>query len=877
MAAHGDKSRLPLLERCLLGFFIPKEDRSFRLGDLEEVYHRTRDTEGAYTARLWLAGQVLRYLGSLTLTHFFWRMTMILNYIKVALRKMVKQKGYTLINILGLAIGMTATILLFMWVQDERSYDRFHDNANRIYRATLEYHIEDWHLTQCNTSAALAPALMEQCPGVALATRFTGNSNELLVEVNGQKFNQPGVGIGDSLFFKLFTFPLIRGDVETVLNEPNTVALSEETALKYFGHINVVGETVNISNTDYRVTGVFKDMPPNSHFHLDVLRSMTTFNGFRVPNWGNNSVKTYFLMKENADIGTVKKNLADMTKNHLFQNEEQYNQVMEKGGVVGMPLQRLTDIHLNSDLLWEFEANGNGTYVDFFTVIAVFTLVIAAINYMNLATARSAARAREVGIRKTVGSTRSTLMRQFLMESIITSLVALAVAIILSGMALPAFRNLVGKSWLQLPFIATPWILALMLGITLLIGFAAGLYPSFYLSSFKPTAVLGGKLSRGMKGAKLRSVLVVIQFTLSIILLTATVIVSRQMAFIHNNDIGFDREEVLLLNTYGAMGSSVSTFREELLGNPEILSISACTGVPGKRFNNRSMGLAGGDKHGVNLIMADEDYLNVLGMTMAEGRFFSRKISTDETACVINESYARELNDPDLIGKNIEIWTGGQASYQPFTIIGIIKDYHYESYHERIKSLAILNQYGSMPGRENFIAIRTRTESMKGAVETIHAKWSQLMPEMPFEYTFLDAVYDQQYQNEVRTGQVFSIFTVFTIFVACIGLLGLVSFAMEQRNKEIGIRKVLGASIQRLTAILAKEFLVWIAVANVVAWPVAYLIMNNWLENFAYRINLSVWPFLFSMLMIMVVTGITVGFHTLKAALTNPVKSLRTE
>ncbi|MFH1942926.1 MAG: ABC transporter permease [bacterium] len=683
--------------------------------------------------------------------------------------------------------------------------------------------------------------------------------------------------MADEAFFKLFSFPLVAGNPTTILAEPYTVAISEKAAKKYFGDSEAVGRVLTIFDEDYTVTGVFKDIPNRSHFHLDVLCSFASFKRYQEPSWGLNVFKTYVLLREGDSVEALEDKLADIVKNHMFGSPERYETVIAEGNYTKFPLQPLADIHLNSHLLWEFEVNGNGTYVKFFTIIAVFILLIAAINYMNLSTARSAGRAREVGIRKTVGSTRTSLVRQFLMESVMTSLLASVLSFATLHVMMPAFRNLVGKSWLQIPYMENPILLIPLILLAVLIGVIAGIYPSFFLSSFKPVSVLSGKFSRGLKRSRLRNGLVVFQFSLSILLLVATLVVQKQMDFIQNQNLGYDQEQVVVIRTYGELNQKLPVLKEMLFRDPSIAAISASSSVPGESFDNIGMGLEGtNSSQGTNFYIADADFQETMKMEMAEGRFFSKEIPRDGQAVIINESEARKLGVDDLLSKRMRIWIGGEGMTS-FHIIGIVKDFNYESFHEPVKPLVMVMLHGACPWPEAYVSIRLRTGDVRTTLAQIRETWDEVVPGVPFEYSFLDSIYDAQYQNEERTGRIFTIFTLFTIFVACIGLLGLASFAVEQRTKEIGIRKVLGASVPGLVLMLSGEFARWVIMANLIAWPAAYYIMFQWLRNFAYRTEIGILPFLFSALIMLGVTGLTVGYHAVKSALARPIDSLRYE
>jgi putative ABC transport system permease protein len=871
------KSRLADKALHFLLRFMDWEERENFTEYVDNVYREHLITRGRKSAQSWFWSQFMRSLPGLVMKSIEGNLIMLKNYWKIAFRCFKRRKIYSFINVTGLAIGIAAAVLILLWVHDERSYDRFHANADRIFRATQEFHYDDYHLEQVNTPAILAPTILETCPEVEMVTRVRSFLDDYIVIADGNKFNESGLGIADDVFFKLFSFPLIEGNPDRVLSEPQAAVLSRRAAEKYFGSSAAVGRTLTIFEKDYLVTGIFENMPDNSHFHLDVICSFASFEQYLKPQWGMNSFKTYMLLREGSSIPALQSKLDEIVKNHMFHSEDEYQATLAKGNYTKFPLQPLTEIHLESHLLWEFEVNGNDTYVQFFTIIAVFIIIIAVVNYTNLSTARSAGRAREVGIRKTIGSTRPSLVRQFLVESILTSLAALALALIFIQILMPAFRQLVGKPWLHFPDSQNPGALLGLGALTLAIGIIAGLYPAFFLSSFKPSAVLSGKFSKGLMNSVLRNGLVVFQFSLSIVLLVGTLIVQKQMNFVQSQDLGFDREQVVVVETFGELGQKLSTLKESLLHNPSVVAVSASSSVPGTSFTNIGLKLEGTTGYrGTNFYIVDADFLETMKLEMVEGRFFSEEFPTDGQTLILNESEARALGGGDLLNKRIEGWVGGDENHW-FPIIGIVKDFHYESFHEPIKPLAMVMLHGTCPWPESIVSVRVQTDKVRETIAHIRKSWEEVMPGTPFEFSFLDTVYDDQYRNEERTSRVFTIFTFFALFVACLGLMGLASFAAERRTKEIGIRKVLGASAPGIVLMMSREFTRWVLLANLIAWPIAYYIMHRWLQSFAYRSGIGLWVFVLSGLMALFIALMTVGFQAVRAAAANPVVSLRYE
>jgi putative ABC transport system permease protein len=802
---------------------------------------------------------------------------MLKSFIKVALRKMNRQKFYSGLNILGLTIGIAGAIFILLWVQDEKNFDKFHKNADRIFRVYQTFRFDDRHIEQTQTPSVLAQTIREKCPEVEMATNVRGFRGENLIEVGDKKFNEKGLGIADEYFFRFFSFPLIYGNMETVLNEPFTIAISENTAKKYFGDSLALGRSVKIFNDQFTIAGIYKDMPDQSHFHLDVLMSFSTYYGSQEPNWGINSFKTYVLLREGSKLNNLERNLEEIVRDHLFETPEVYQQVLDAGNFKKFPVQALTDIHLKSNLLWEFEANGNAMYVKFFTIIAIFILIIAIINYINLSTARSAKRVKEVGLRKAIGSSRSLLIRQFLTESILMSIISMLLALLTLHLLMPAFRNMIGKEWLINPFEGNTLLQLCMILLALLIGIIAGIYPSLVLSSFNPIKTISGNTNKWAKGSVLRNSLVVFQFFISVMLLIMTLVVQKQMNFIQNKNPGCNIERVIVIKTYGEIVPKLEILKETLKKNNMIVSVSASSSLPGKSFTNIGMGLEGG-KHsnGTNMYIADADFQKTLQIEMLEGRFFDNNISSDGQAVVINEVLAKQLAVDNLLEKRMMIWVGGEGN-EPFQIIGIVKNFHYESFHEQVKPLAIVKLNGTCPWQEEYLSIKIKTSSLDKSLKHIQESWNNILPGVPFNYDFLDSIYESQYQNEKRTGHVFKLFTVFMIFVSCLGLLGMASFTVENRTKEIAIRKVMGASINRILFMLTSNFVRWAILANLLAWPVSYFFMTRWLNQFSYRIEIDIWPFLNATIIILLITLFTITFHAFKASFKNPVNSLRYE
>jgi len=797
---------------------------------------------------------------------------MLKNYLIVALRNIFKHKGYSFINIFGLGLGMASAVLIFLFVRYERSYDRFHEEADRIHRIAVRASIGDTKIRQVYTPAILTPTLLDNYPEVEYSIRLQNSSDGVAVRTGDKAFNEYKVTYADADIFKVFTLPFVKGDPETALSEPNTVVITESIAQKYFGEDEALESTLTIGSRDFRITGVIRDIPNNSHFQFNVFRSLQTRQeAIQNPNWFANNFKTYILLKEGASAAEFDAKFPDLVRNYTTAGQD-YDAWLERGNYWEYYLQPLGTIHLHSHLSGEFEANGNAAYVSVSFLIALFILLIASVNYMNLATARSANRAREVGIRKVVGSSRGPLLRQFLAESLAASFLALFLAIFLIQALLPAFRSLVGRP-LAMPYLEEPLVFPALLGLALIIGVFSGAYPAFYLSSVKPISVLHGRLRSASQNSHLRNVLVLVQFAISIFLVVGTFVVHNQTGFMRNKHLGFEKEHVVVIKTPTPLEEQSQPFKDSLLQHPEILAVSGSSVVPGQNFNNWGCRPEGSDESiTLNTLVGDYGLLETLGMEMAQGRFFSREFTTDAQGIVINESTAKLIGWEDPIGKTISFGRDRDT-----TVIGVVRDFHYESLHYSVRPGAILMLPGVYNSSETFVSARIQPGSVVSALDSIRSTWKQFIPGMPLEYSFLDADFDSLYHNEKRTNRIFSVFSLLAIGIACLGLLGLAAFAAEQKTREIGIRRVLGATVPGIMILLSKDLTRWVALANLIAWPVAYFLMKSWLQNFAYRVEMSWLAFVLAGLIALAIAWFSMSFQAYRAANTDPVKALKYE
>lgn len=793
---------------------------------------------------------------------------MLKNYFKIAFRNLWKHKVFSLINILGLTVGMSACLLISMYVHFELTYDAFHSKADRIYRVVTDIKTPSETIHAGITSWAYAPAMKQDFPEVESFARINGGS--FLVRKGDIKFQEEATVFADSSLFRVFDFKLVKGDPGTALKEPLSIVFTEKAAKKYFGDSDPIGQTLLLSGDRLpaKVTGVMQDMPENSQIKGDMFISMATmtqrFNRGVDEEWGNFGATSYVLLKPGTNSKAFEKKLPAFM-------ERRAGKLMQEAKMrYTLFLEPLRDVHLHSTRDVAEKGSMNNVYV--FSVVAVFILLIACINFVNLTTARSAERAREVGIRKVVGAARSLLARQFVSESVMLCLIAFLFSIMLSAGLVPLFNNLAGKVVVTGLF-ADPSFLVYMFLAAIVIGVLAGIYPALVLSSFEPVTVLKGRFTTSVKGILLRKGLVTVQFAISIALIIATMVVFIQMRYMRNRDLGFSKDQMLVINTEG--DPKRAAFKESLVGLAGVKSSAASSSVPGSfnpgaysEIENKS-----GDLQVANLDLyfVDFDYIPQFGLKMAAGRAFSKKFGTDTTqAMVVNEAASRLLGyarPEEALGRRFRQW--GREG----TIIGVVKDFHFRSLQENIKPLTMRIE----PRSSDLVSVKIEGGRLKETVAAIEEKWKGLMPDRPFSYYFMDEFFDRQYRSEERFEKLFLNFAILAIFISCLGLLGLASYSTMQRTKEIGVRKVMGASVASIVALLSRDFLKLVLIAFVVASPVAYFGMERWLQNFAYRTDIYWWVFALAAVLSTAIAFATVSFQSIKAAIMNPVKSLRSE
>jgi len=800
---------------------------------------------------------------------------MLKNYIVIAFRNLIRQRGYSLINVLGLSIGLAAFIMIVMFVRHELSFDRFHENSERIYRVCVNGMISGDPLDVAVSAPPTGEAMKREFPEIVSVTRIDALPQSVLFSFEDKKFYQEGLLFADSTFFDVFSFKLVRGNPEKALVDPYSLVITESLATKYFGNEDPMGKTIRMNDkSNFTITGVVADPPSNSHFSFKMLASFTTRlregNARHYQNWGSLSLYTYVLLAKNSDPRVLESKFPDLYMKYMEDLSKMDNIRFEPY------LQPITSIHLHSNLMAEIEPNSDIAYVYTFMAIALFILLIACINFMNLSTARSVKRSREVGMRKVVGAYRKQLIAQFIGESVIISFISMIVALLLVEILLPTFNHILDKEMkLQ---IFSDWRIVLFLGgLSILVGLLAGSYPAFYLSAFRPIKVLKGTLRSSSKKSNTRNVLVVVQFAISIFLIISTGIVYNQLSYLRNKKLGFDKEHMLIVPLRGdRLSANAEYLKSQFKQLSIVANVATSQFVPGKEMNGSGYVPEGYDENNPVIFFTNNtgfDYIETMGMEMVEGRAFSKDYTTDSSAIIVNETLVKRLGWENPIGKKILSYDDTIPVERK--IIGVVKDFHFRSLRSVIEPSVMF----ITANHARFMNIRLKPGNRKEQLKALQDKWGQVESVLPFDYFFLDNNFDSQYKADERLGELFIYFTLIAIFIACLGLFGLASYSAEQRTKEIGIRKALGSSVQGIIVMLSKQFTRWVIIANVIAWPVAWYFLDQWLAGFAYRIHLAEcwYIFLLSALAALIIALLTVVYQAVKAALENPVDSLKYE
>ena len=849
----------------LLGRMAEEGEEFSILGDLAEEYHRRAEDGGLSRARCWGWGQVVLSAPAFLKSRIYWRYHMFKNYLKIAVRNFVKHRGSSLINLVGLAVGFSCCILIFLWIQDEMSYDGYHVNAQHLYRVYSETKFSDGR-SQISSSSfnPLARLLRAQCPEVIEAGRIAQASN-ILARSGDNVFTDNFFRFVDPAIFRMFTFVFLKGDPKTVFDDPSSCVITEDAAKKYFGPDDPMGKILNVNNAiDVKVTGLIKNIPRQSDYRGDIFVPYRFFWG---PNWqdtddlnrwGGNPLETYVLLTPEAETGAAEQKMLA-----AFQKTVPIPPSM----TVRLGLQPLSRVHL-----YNLEGGGLIKYITVFALIAVFVLFIACVNFINLTTARSGNRAKEVGLRKVVGAFRGDLIRQFFSESVLMAFLALVLALGMVWLALPGFSTIAGKK-LSLHVTGESGALWGLIGVALLTGLLSGGYPALFLSSFQPTRVLKGLAGTGVKRSASRKILVVFQFSLSIFLIIATLAITAQLKFMRNKDLGYDREHLIYLNLPDTLVNSYESLKTELLRHPGILSVTRSLEHPAdigsSVWDADWDGKNPADRITLNFTYVDFDFFETFEMSLAEGRPFSREFATDlNEAYIVNEAAVKVMGIQNPVGKRLSIFK------EPGKIIGVVKDFHFQPLRFAIRPMVI----GMKPGWTKSNAfIRLAPGDIPTKIRFLENVWKKFSPTFPFQFMFYNDGFNIIYGAEMRMEKIVRIFTLLAVFISCLGLFGLASFMAEQRTKEIGIRKVLGASSAKIVVRLATEFTKWVIVANAIAWPLAFYAMNKWLGGYAYRIKLGGAIFAASGLASLAIALLTVSYQTLKAARTDPIITLKYE
>jgi putative ABC transport system permease protein len=808
---------------------------------------------------------------------------MIKTYFKIAIRNLWRSKWLSFINITGLAIGIATCLIIMLYVYNELSYDRYNEDADRMARVYFKGNVQGQKMKEAVVMAPVAQALKNEFPEVESATRIREYGTPKL-KYGNQTFKNDQFAFVDSNFFEVFTIPLVEGDARTVLLEPNTVVITQKIAGKYFGKENPVGKIISFhdgKNEALKVTGVIKEVPANSHFRFELFASMASIPDSRDANWMSSNYFTYLVLRNKSDfdkletklLGIVDKYIGPQMKDGTGMTLAEFR---KKGNNIGFHLQHLTDIHLNSDFGYTLGPSGDIRNVYIFSAIAIFMLLIACINFMNLATAGAARRSREVGIRKVMGSSRTGLIKQFLVESILIASLSLILAMVLMHIGLPLFNQIADQN-LAFDFSSHPLLVPGLIAFIIGTGILAGSYPAFYLSSFKPVLVLKGKFTSGKRNISLRQALVVFQFVISIILIISTTVVYRQLSYMNHKDLGYKKEQVVILSNTWMLGKNQAAFSEMVSNDSRVASVSGSRYLPAGNSDNNNFFISPGST-ATQMIKTlryevDENYINTLGIQLIAGRNFSKDFGTDSNAVILNEASLHALgwNTGNAIGQTISR-TSKRGEQDIFHVIGVVKDFHFRSLHESISPLVMV----LAPDPGNLI-VKLKSTDVAGFTSAMQKGWTTFGTDEPLSYSFLDERFYNTYKAEQKIGLIMAIFAGLTIFVACLGLFGLTKFTAQQRTKEIGVRKVLGASVTQISTMLSKEFLKLVLIACAIAFPLSWWAMSTWLKDFAYRIHISWVVFVFAAVAAISIAIITVSFQAIKAAIANPVKSLRTE
>jgi len=795
---------------------------------------------------------------------------MVKHYFKVTFRHIRKHILISLLNISGLAIGIGCFVLIMLYVNHELNYDQFNEHYDDIYRIRVDAQIGSTVIRQLGTPAPLPAAMYDEYPEIRAISRIQDGGRSVTIE--DRVYNEERAAFVDSTFTDIFTLKLVEGSPGKLLNEPNQLLIDRTTARKYFGDEPSLDRVVLLNDTiPYTITGVYEDFPAQSHFHFNLLFSMMSIpDAATGQQWFANNYATYMRLEPGISTAQLEAKLPEFVDKYMFQG--QYGEFEDGDNFWVLYLQHIRDIHLGSDVNGEFEPNSNLAYIRIFSIVAFLVLVVACINFMNLTTASSSIRAREIGVRKTNGASRGMLQQQFFAEAIIVSILALVLAMVLVESLMGPYQRFTGRE-IQIHYLDNFLVIPGLLALATIVGLLSGSYPALYMSNFSATESLG---FQGVKHSRswFRNILVLFQFSVAIFLIAATLVVQKQMDRVMNDSLGFNKEQVILVNQASYL-KNIDTYMEELRARPEIIQVSSSYNVPGDKLINWGFGVEGKDhSFSINVNMTDETYLETMGHELVAGRFFSREYGAESDKVILNETAVRMYEIEDPVGTITYLWNSRDI---PLEIIGVVKDYHWESKHMEIRAHAFMHLEIQDWVEPNYVSVRFAGTDVEKVIGFLETGWKEQVASIPFEYEFLDEHYEGIYQNEKQTRTLLYIFAMIAIFISCLGLFGLASFMAERRTKEIGIRKTNGASTRHILGILSLDFTKWVLLANIIAWPLTWWAMKKWLESFAYRIEIPYWVFVVAGVLAFLIALATVSFHAIRASRQNPSMSLRYE
>jgi putative ABC transport system permease protein len=868
MDKSNQNEKPPWIAERILKLILPDREWDTPLGDFEEVYGEKAREKGVVRAKVWYWTQVLALIPPKILNVLYWRAAMIANYLKIACRHMFRHKASSLINIIGLSVGIACCLLVLMSVSHELSFDRYHRDGDRIFRIGQRIQKEAAELETARVATPLIPATKESFPEVDHAVRFQVATWDNLVEHGEKKFYEEWVLIAENELFNVLTIPFIRGNPEMALIRPGTVVITERIAKKYFGNENPLNKTLILWGNPVEVTGVVQNCPDNTHLRYDIILSLSGFEKvWNLDNWGWTGFYAYVKLKPYVDPSLFEQKIRHVADRYIGE------ELKEWGESFTFFLQPITSIHLNSHLNMEIAPPGNPRDIYIFSIIGFLILLISCINFTNLTAARSTNRAKEVGIRKVVGAHRVQLVRQFLWESVLASVISMVLSLIVVAAVLPHFNQLTGQDF-SFRSLLKPSILLFLLGLSLFAGVVAGSYPAFLLSRFGPARILKGAAGSFAGGNAIRRFLVVAQFSITIVLVIGTLVVYKQIRFMKNVDLGFDKEQKLIVP--GDMKERYESVKAEFMKNPSITGAAACWNVPGRLSNLLEARLVGEEDEkaqSMNFYYVDHDFIPEYEIEIVAGRSFQKEIRSDiYESFILNETAVRAFgfsSPEEILGK--KMYEGGSSGIG--TIIGVTKDFFYKGLQTKVEPLVMQVR----PDFFSTVSLEVRTDNLKETLSFVENKWNELQLGRLFSYFFLDEDFNRHYRSEENLGRMYATLTLLALFISCLGLAGLSAFSAQQRTKEIGVRKVLGASVSGILFLLLNELMKWILIANILGWPAAYFFMHQWLLSFAYRTSIGLWVFVFSAGLAFLVSVMTVSYQSLRAALANPSDSLRYE